>query len=170
MSEREGLPRQIILISVFLCLGGCVAGPHSGSKPQSPPSSSYASTILVEFDWQASSQDNLGTGRTVTLTGREVSDPPGTAVTSCFGPDRYSKCYYVSRYTATTLDRPGTDYSGTAYITNAQPGLWQLMAAGSSSGGASAAGSCTVQLDSGTRVSVQITLGVSAACVVTPLS
>jgi hypothetical protein len=120
---------------------------------------------VVEFAWIASPEDNLGTARTVTLSGREVSAARDSRFVSCFGPDKkVAGCQVVGEFSTTSAYTPGLEYDATETLTNAQLGRWEVSASGESSGGANASQTCSVNIDSNHLVTIKITLGVDPGC------
>ena len=167
MPSVSGLRRVglLSLVSVMaMSCAGCRHGATSSGAPQPP---ALGATLVVEFAWVGSAEDNFGTTRTVILSGREVSTAHDSRFVSCFGTgEKAAGCQVVNEFTTPSATTPGLDYDGTETITNAQPGRWEVSAGGESSGGASASQTCSVNVDASRTVTAKITLGVDAGCAV----
>jgi hypothetical protein len=121
----------------------------------------------VEFAWTATAEDNLGNNRTVILSGRQVSSPRDSSYVSCFGADkRATGCQDIGEFNTTSVFTPGPEYDGSETINNVQLGRWEVSAAGESSGGVNANQTCSANVDSNRLVTVKISLGVDAGCLV----
>jgi hypothetical protein len=119
----------------------------------------------VEFAWTSAPEDDLGTNRTVILSGKQVSLARDSSYVSCFGADkRATGCQDIGEFSTTSVYTPGPEYDGTETINNVQLGRWEVTAAGESSGGVNASQTCSVNVDSNRLVTAKISLGVDAAC------
>ena len=144
---------------------GCAGCRHRATSLNPPQPPALGAPLVVEFAWVASAEDNLGTSRTVILSGKQVSVARDSRFVSCFGAGKgVSGCQAVSEFSTTSAYTPGLVYDGTETITNAQPGRWLVSAGGESSGGASASQTCSVNVESSRLVTIRITLGVDAGC------
>ena len=165
MPNRRGLHNAgLVALICFLVIhcSGCLH--HAKSQDVSPPPVAGA-TLVVEFAWTASPDDNLGTTRTVLLSGRQVSSARDLRYVSCFGADRRTAgCQDIGEFYTSSVYTHGLEYDGSETINNAQLGRWQVSAAGDSSGGANATQVCSVNVDSTRLVTVKISLGVDAGC------
>jgi hypothetical protein len=130
----------------------------------SPPPVAGAS-LFVEFAWTASAEDELGTNRTVILSGKQVAVASDSRYVTCFGADkRATGCQDIGEFTTTSTYTPGPEYDGSETINNVQLGRWEVNASGESSGGVNANQTCSVNLDTNRLVTVKISLGVGAGC------
>ncbi len=121
--------------------------------------------MVVQFAWTASAEDNLGTNRTVILSGRQVSVASDSRYVSCFGADRNAAgCQFIGEFNTTSVFTPGLEYDRSETINNVQLGGWEVTAEGESSGGAYASQTCSLNVDSNRLVTVKISLGVDAGC------
>ena len=165
MPNLSRLPRTGLIALIGLLVihcNGCLH--HAKSQDVSPPPVAGA-TLVVEFAWTASPDDNLGTTRTVILSGKQVSAASDSSYVSCFGADkRAAGCQDIGEFSTTSVYTPGPEYDGTETINNVQLGRWEVTAAGESSGGANATQTCSVNVDSNRLVTVKISLGVDAGC------
>jgi len=160
--HRSGLIALIGLLVVDL--GGCW---HRVKNSNPPPAPVAGATLVVEFVWTASPEENLGTSRTVILSGRQSSVPRDSRFVSCFGADqRVAGCQFIGEFTTSSAYTPGPEYDGTETINNVQLGRWEVTAAAESSGGAAASQTCSANVDSNRLVTMKITLGADAACAV----
>jgi len=123
--------------------------------------------MVVDFAWTASPEDNLGNNRTVILSGRQVSSARDSSYVACFGADkRAAGCQDIGEFSTTSTYTPGPEYDGSETINNVQLGRWEVSAAGESSGGVNANQTCSLNVDSNRLVTVKISLGVDASCLV----
>jgi hypothetical protein len=136
---------------------------HAKSAKTAPPTVAGA-TLVVEFAWTASPDDNLGTTRTVILSGRQVSSARDSSYVSCFGADKRIGCQDIGEFNTTSVFTPGPEYDGYETINNAQLGRWQVSAAGDSNGGVNVNQTCSANLDTNRTVTIKISLGVDAGC------
>jgi hypothetical protein len=135
--------------------------------PNAAPPPVAGATLLIQFAWTASPEDNLGTNRTVILSGKQVAVAVDSRYVTCFGADKNATgCQYVGEFTTTTAFTPGPEYDGSETITNAQLGRWEVSAAGESSGGANASQTCSADVDSNRLVTIKISIGVEPGCAV----
>jgi hypothetical protein len=149
---------------MVICYAGCRHRATS-SNPSPPPAS--GANLVVEFAWVASPEDNLGTTRTVILSGRQVSMARDSRFVSCFGAGKkVAGCQAVGEFGTTSAYTPGLEFDGTETITNAQLGRWEVSASAESSGGASASETCSLNIDSNRLITVKMTLGADAGCAV----
>ena len=160
--HRTGLVALIGFLAIHC--SGCQHRAMS-SNPSPPPAA--GATLVVQFAWTASAEDDLGINRTVTLSGKQVSTASDSRFVSCFGADRNAAgCQFVDTFSTTSAYTPGPEYDGIQTITNVQLGRWEVTAAGESSGGVNASQTCSVSLDSNRLVTVKIALGVDPGCTV----
>ena len=161
-SRRAALVALLGLVAMHCT--GCMHRAKSSVPSQTPAS---GATLVVEFAWNASPDDDLGTTRTVILSGKQVSKTHDSRYVSCFGADRRAAgCLLVGEFNTTSAYTPGLVYDGTDSVTNAQLGNWEVTAEGEASGGANASRTCAGDLDSARVVTLKITLGVDAGCAV----
>jgi hypothetical protein len=167
MPNRRGLHRAgLVALICFLVIhcSGCLL--HAKSANASPPPVAGA-TLVVEFAWTASPEDDLGTNRTVILSGKQISVASDSRFVSCFGADkRATGCQDIGEFSTTSVYTPGPEYDGSETINNVQLGRWEATAAGESSGGVNASQTCSVNVDSTRLITVRISLGVDAGCLV----
>jgi hypothetical protein len=165
MPSMSGLPKvaRAALISLIALAAGC----HHATTPAPAQPPSLAATLVVEFTWVASTDDDLGNTRTVALSGREVSAQHDSRFVSCFGPEKQpSGCQIVDDLSTTSAYTPGPVFDGGATISDAQLGHWVIAASAQSSSGIAVEHTCSVNLDSNRLVTLTITLGVDAGCAV----
>jgi len=157
--------RLISLVScIIICFAGCRHRAADSNLPQPP---TMGATLVVEFVWVSSPEDNLDTSRTVILSGRQVSTARDSRFVSCFGPGKkIVGCQGVGEFSTTSAQTPGLEFDGTETITTAQPGGWEIYSGGESSGGVNASQVCSVNVEPSRLVTVRITLGVDAGCAV----
>jgi hypothetical protein len=165
MLNRRGLHSAgLVAVICFLVIQCSGCRHHATSQHASPPPVAGA-TLLVEFAWTATPEDDLGTNRTVILSGKQVSLARDSSYVSCFGADkRATGCQDIGEFNTTSVYTPGPEYDGTETINNVQLGRWEVTAAGESSGGVNASQTCSVNVDSTRLVTVKISLGVDAGC------
>jgi len=164
MPNRSGLDRAglvALICFVVIHCSGCMH--HATKQPVAPPTVAGA-TLVVEFTWTASPDDNLGATRTVILSGRQVSSAHDSSYVSCFAADKRTGCQDIGEFSTTSVFTPGPEYDGSETINNAQLGPWQVSAAGDSSGGVNANQTCSLNLDTNRLVTVKVSLGVDAGC------
>ena len=163
----SGLPKAGLIALIGLLMihsSGCL---HRAKSSNASPPQTAGATLVVHFTWTATPEDDLGTHRTVILSGREVSVARDSRFVSCFGADtRVTGCQAVGQFSTSTVYTPGPEYDGTETINNAQLGRWELSALGESSGTATASQTCSVNVDTNRLVTVKISLGVDAGCAV----
>ena len=167
MTKLSGLPRigftALIGLLVIHC-SGCLL--HAKSANASPPPVAGA-TLVVEFAWTATPEDDLGTNRTVILSGKQVSVASDSRFVSCFGADkRATGCQDIGEFSTTSVYTPGPEYDGSETINNVQLGRWEVTAGGESSGGTNATQTCSVNVDSNRLVTIKISIGVEPGCAV----
>jgi hypothetical protein len=167
MPDMSGLHRTGLIALIGFLVIHCSGCQHraTSSNPSPPPAA--GATLVVEFAWTASPENDLGTNRTVTLSGKQVSVASDSRFVSCFGADkRATGCQVVGEFSTTSAYTPGPEYDGNETVTNVQLGRWEVTAAGESSGGINASQTCSVSLDSNRLVTVKIALGVEPGCTV----
>ena len=165
MPNRSGLHISgLVALICFLVIhcSGCLH--HAKNTNASPPPVAGA-TLVVEFAWTATPEEELGTNRTVILSGKQVSVASDSSYVSCFGADKRARgCQDIGEFSTTSVYTPGPEYDGTETINNVQLGRWEVTAAGESSGGVNASQTCSVNVDANRLVTVKISLGVDAGC------
>ena len=161
----SGLRRTGFIALMGLFVIHCSGCRHQATSQTDTPPTVAGATLVVEFAWTASPDDNLGTTRTVILSGRQVSAAKDLSYVSCFGANRRTAgCQDIGEFNTSSVFTHGLEYDGSETINNAQLGHWQVSAAGDSSGGANANQTCSVNVDSNRLVTVKISLGVDAGC------
>jgi len=165
MPNRRGLHRAGLAALICFLAIHCSGCRHRATSQKASPPSVAGATLVVEFIWTATPEDDLGTNRTVILSGKQVSVASDSSYVSCFGPDKRARgCQDIGEFSTTSVYTPGPEYDGTETINNVQLGRWEVTAAGESSGGVNASQTCSVNVDSNRLVTVKISLGVDAGC------
>lgn len=167
MLNRRGLHRAGLLAVICFLVIHCSGCEHHATSQTAAPPTVAGATLVVQFAWTASPDDNLGNNRTVILSGRQVSSARDLSYVSCFGADRRTAgCQDIGEFYTSSVYTHGLEYDGSETINNAQLGRWQVSAAGDSSGGANATQVCSVNVDTNRLVTVKISLGVDAGCLI----